>query len=56
MSKKKFLSNIYHLLDQNWSQNKKCSEFIKIWQIWYLKYRDPNFNIKNKFYQIFTTC
>ena len=29
--KNDFLSNICQLLGPNWSQNEKCSEFIKIW-------------------------
>ena len=29
-TKNYFLSNVYQLLGQNWSQNKKCSEFIAI--------------------------
>ena len=44
-----FLSNIYHLLDLNCFQNYKCPEFIEIWHIWYFKYVDLNFNVKNDF-------
>ena len=52
-----FLLNIYHLLDQNWSQNWKCPEFIGIWHIWYFKYADLDFNVKKDFFnQIFTYC
>ena len=50
-----FLLNIYRL-GPNWSQTEKCSEFIKIWHIWYFKYANPNFDVKNDFYEIFTTC
>ena len=32
------LSNLYQLLDPNWSQNEKCSEFIEIWPNWYFKF------------------
>ena len=40
---KLFLSNIYHLLGPNWSKNKKYSEFIEIWHIWYFKH--ANFDV-----------
>ena len=30
--------------------------FIEIWHIWYFKYADLNFNVKNNFYETFTTC
>ena len=34
----------------------KKSEFIEIWQILYFKYGDLDFNVKNEFYELFTTC
>ena len=36
--------------------NPKCSEFIDIWPNRYLKYADFDFNVKNDFYEIFTSC
>ena len=48
--------NIYNLLGPKWSQNQKCSEFIKIWHMWYFEYSDLDFDFKNYFYQIFTNC
>ena len=27
-----------------------------MWHIWYFKYVDCDFNVKNNFYQIFRTC
>ena len=50
-----FFWNIYQLLGSNWFQSKNCSEFIEIWNIWYFKYGDLDFNVKNNFYKIFTT-
>ena len=44
------------MLSPNWSQNKKGLEFIEIWRIWYFKYGDLHFNVKNNFYEIFATC
>ena len=41
--------NIYHLSGPNWSQNWKCTGFIKIWHIWYFKYPDLDFDVKNIF-------
>ena len=34
----------------------KMLKFIEIWHIWYFKYTDFDFNVKNNFCQIFTTC
>ena len=52
-----FLLNIYrHMLGPNWSQIKKYSGFIEIWQIQDLKYGNLHFDVKNVFYQIFTNC
>ena len=34
----------------------KSSEFFEIWHIRYFKYTNFDFNIKNNFYEIFTTC
>ena len=34
----------------------KCSKFIEIWPNWYLKYIDFDFDVKNDFYEIYTTC
>ena len=44
-----FLLNIYHLLGWNWSQSQKYAEFIGIFHIWYFKYADLEFNLKNDF-------
>ena len=41
--------------DPNLSQNWKCPECIKTWNICYFKYADLSFNVKNNFYEIFTT-
>ena len=41
-----FLLNIYPPLGRNWSQNQKCSEFIKVWQIWYFTYSGLEFDVK----------
>ena len=46
---KLFSLNTYHLFVPKWSQNLKCSEFTEIWHIWYFKYVDLNFNVKNDF-------
>ena len=53
---KLFSLNTYHLFGPNWSQYQKCSEFIEIWHIQYFKYANLDFDIKNDFYEIFTTC
>ena len=42
---KLFLLNIY----PNCSQTYKCPEFIEIWHIWYFKYTNLDFNVKNDF-------
>ena len=42
-----FLWNTYLLLGPNWSQKKKCSSFIEIWQIWYFEYPNLDFDVKN---------
>ena len=52
---KLFLLNICYLLCPNLFQNWKYLEFIKTWNIWYFKYADLNFNVKNNFYEIFTS-
>ena len=44
-----------HLLGPNLSQNWKCPEFIETWNFWYFKYADLNFNVRNNFYEIFTS-
>ena len=41
--------------DPNLSQNWKCPECIKTWNTCYFKYADLSFNVKNNFYEIFTT-
>ena len=57
MSKIIFVKKYLLPVGQNWSQNRKYSEFIEIWQIKYFKYVNLNFNVKNNFYEkIFTTC
>ena len=46
---------MYQLLDPNWSQSEKCSEFIKIGLNLYIKFADLDLDVKNDFYEIFTT-
>ena len=48
--------NTYHFFGPNWSQNVKCSEFIEIWHIRYFKYANLDFEFKNGFYELFTSC
>ena len=48
--------NTYHFFGPNCSQNEKCSEFIEIWHIRYFKYANLDFEVKNAFYEIFTSC
>ena len=50
-----FLLNMYHLIGPSWSQNEECSEFIEIWHNQYFKYANLDFDVKNDFYEIFTT-
>ena len=52
---KLFSLNTYHLFGPNSFQNLKCSGFIEIWHIRYFKYANLYFDVKNDFYQIFTT-
>ena len=40
----------------NWSQNEKRSEVIEIWHTRYFKYGNMDFDAKNGFYEIFTSC
>ena len=35
---------------------KKSSDYIEIWHMQYFKYAKLYFNVKNNFYEIFTTC
>ena len=39
----------YHLFGPKCSQNQKCSGFIEIWHMWYFKYLDLDFDVKNYF-------
>ena len=34
----------------------KCSGFIDIWHMSYFRYAELDCNVKNTFYEIFTTC
>ena len=55
MSKRLFIKYLPPGRDPNLSQNWKCPECIKTWNIRYFKYADLSFNVKNNFYEIFTT-